>query len=553
MKKIPFSRVLFLHTTVFVLRRCLSTTAFFLAVLVLTQAHGDEGPGRVARSNVPTLELRAQRTITPDYRPYVLSLSADGKLLAFGLASDGKPFPARDNPPGRLLDTSTGKEIARFGFGDSDVGPVCISPDDRTIAFENGSGGNYDIELFDVAQRKVVRSLTGHRNYFSLLSFSPNGKLLATVGDNREGLRLWDVATGKQLHRIFTEDRAFNGNMLLAFSPDSKTLALAARGDVHLLDVGSAKERHLLKMPERYHSWPSSLAFSPDGRLLAVGLETNVIPLWDPRDGKLVHELSWEKDHKRPEVARYKDQLSIGPGTMGLSFTADGRCLIAACRGMRVRVWEVASCGLRYQVDEYVRPLAVAPAGSLIAGIVRYKQVCLWDSRTWLPPRPKAPLPDPDKAWSGLANADAAGSYTLMRDLMAAPKETVTLLDKRLSAVARVPHAELERLVADLDDEQFEVRERASRRLADLGEVARDALEKAKNPSAEARRRIKEVLSVLDGPADGERLRLLRAVEVLEIIGTPEAQKLLKHLSEGDPRALLTREAKSALNRLDPK
>jgi hypothetical protein len=359
------------------------------------------------------------------------------------------------------------------------------------------------------------------------------------------------VASGQQLHHTFTEEGAFFHGVELAFSPDSRTLAVATGGVVHLLDAATAKEKRRLDLPERYLG-ASNVAFSPNGRLLALGLcDENRITIWNPLDGKLVRQLAWEKDHVRPELARYKDQFYVGSGTMALSFTADSRSLIAACQSMRVRVWEVASGGLRYQVDEYVHDMAVAPTGSLIAGIVRFKQVCLWDARTCVVPRKQTPLPHPDKAWPALAVADAAAAYDLMRNLMAAPREAVALLDKHLSPAADVSEATLNRLVADLDDESFDVREQASRRLSELDEIARDALGKAKSPSAEARRRIKDLLGALDGAADGNRLRLLRAVEVLESVNTSEARGVLKRLAEGEPKALLTREAKAALGRLD--
>jgi hypothetical protein len=153
-----------------------------------------------------------------------------------------------------------------------------------------------------------------------------------------------------------------------------------------------------------------------------------------------------------------------------------------------------------------------------------------------------------------LGNGDAAAAYALMRGLIAAPRESVAALDRRLQAAPPIDGTVIDRLIADLDSGRFEVRERASQRLGELGEITREALTKARSgkPSAEARARIKELLDALDSPADGERLQLLRAVEVLEAIGTPEARRVLKRLAGGEPKAMLTREAKAALERLDP-
>jgi hypothetical protein len=289
--------------------------------------------------------------------------------------------------------------------------------------------------------------------------------------------------------------------------------------------------------------------------LLAAGLcPDNIIAVWCPRDGILVRQHTWEWEPDANDSARNPNEPEKKPGADSLAFTPDSRSLIAACRDLRVRVWETASGGLRYQVEEHVRCLTSTPTGSLFAGTVREKQVYLWDARACLPARRPAKLPDADKVWSGLADADAAAAYTLIRDLAAAPREAVAVLDKRLPVATPAEAAAIKRFVGGLDDDSFEAREEAGRRLSGLGEAARAALSDAlaKKPSAEARRRIKELLDALDGPANSERVRLIRAVEVLESAGTPEARRVLKRLTAGEPKALLTGEAKAALGRLSP-
>jgi HEAT repeat protein len=161
--------------------------------------------------------------------------------------------------------------------------------------------------------------------------------------------------------------------------------------------------------------------------------------------------------------------------------------------------------------------------------------------------------PDPEKLWSDLGNKDSARAYASIRELTSDPKIALPALDKRLPTADSVKPEVLERYIQDLDDNKFEVRRDAKKRLAELGEVAQPALAKAlaKNPSVEASTQIKDLLRLLDDAPQGDRLRFLRAVEVLEDIGSPEARRILKRLAGGDPAALLTREAKAALDRLN--
>jgi hypothetical protein len=107
-------------------------------------------------------------------------------------------------------------------------------------------------------------------------------------------------------------------------------------------------------------------------------------------------------------------------------------------------------------------------------------------------------------------------------------------------------------LLAELDSDDFEVREKSTAELAKLGEAVESALRKALEgkPSPEARRRVESLLHKLRRVSpEPERLRELRALEVLERIDSPEVRQLLTTLAEGLPEARLTREAKAALQR----
>lgn len=157
--------------------------------------------------------------------------------------------------------------------------------------------------------------------------------------------------------------------------------------------------------------------------------------------------------------------------------------------------------------------------------------------------------------WTDLGTADPVLADRTIAALVAKPAQTVPFLKERLQPVPRPDPRRLARLMANLDNDRFSVRENATEELERLGEVAEVALRQALagKPAPEARRRIDRVLETnkrhrLHPPPD--QLRLARAVEVLEQIGDPAARQLLATLARGAPAAPVTRDAEGALHRL---
>jgi RNA polymerase sigma factor (sigma-70 family) len=142
-----------------------------------------------------------------------------------------------------------------------------------------------------------------------------------------------------------------------------------------------------------------------------------------------------------------------------------------------------------------------------------------------------------------------------MRALIAVPDQAVPLVKAALRPAPPVEAARLARLIADLDADDFAVREKASADLEKLGLLARPALERAgrDSPSVEVKGRVARLLAAIAANVTAEDRRTLRAVEVLVQAGTPQARELLRTLAGGDPEAPLTREAKAGLERLTVK
>src|SRR5262249_31783511 len=129
------------------------------------------------------------------------------------------------------------------------------------------------LDLRDTAWRYYERAcrrwqldcLVAHTRRVSAVTFSPDGKTLASASDDTT-VKLWDVATGTQRVTLRGHSKEVLG---VAFSPDGRTLASGSHdGTVKTWDAATGTERSTLKVPT---GWVSCVCFSPDGKTLAAG------------------------------------------------------------------------------------------------------------------------------------------------------------------------------------------------------------------------------------------------------------------------------------------
>jgi hypothetical protein len=157
-----------------------------------------------------------------------------------------------------------------------------------------------------------------------------------------------------------------------------------------------------------------------------------------------------------------------------------------------------------------------------------------------------------ESRWDVLANQDAERAGRAVGLLIRQGDAAVSSLGRMLEPVRALAGQDFSRLLGELDDPRFAVRERASRELARAEHAAVPLMQSAlrRGVSEEARRRLGQLTDRLAGrEPPGDLLQRLRAVEVLEHIGTPAAKRLVRQLAAGAPNARLTEEAESTLSR----
>lgn len=195
-----------------------------------------------------------------------ISCRADGKNIAV----------AQRKQSVRIWSLDASSAAKTISTADAIADSVAYSKDGKTLAVqERGRDGEkytFAIRLIDIDSRKELWQTAGS-NWHKPLTWSPDGKVLATTFWYGRFLKLYDSETGKEL-RSQTDSQSYT------WSPDSKTIAVGSNdGTIDLRDVVSWKTRKsfvgypgVLKVEGKKYlarGIVGSLAWSHNGKILA--------------------------------------------------------------------------------------------------------------------------------------------------------------------------------------------------------------------------------------------------------------------------------------------
>jgi len=245
------------------------------------------------------------------------------------------------------------QEHTLFRHG-SNVQTVAYSPVDPSVFASAGDNG--EIKLWNLRNDTVV-TLGRHDDIVNSIAFSPNGRLLASGGDDYV-LKLWDVI---HKHHIATRehitDRTRSQVKAVIFSPNGKMIATGGR-HAKLWDPYTLNQ--IVTFPHR--DWVWAVAFSSDGKLLATGDNSGLVNVWDHQNHGVVTQLHADSDAVYTVQFSPDDQILAGAGYAG-----------------QVKLWNVPNWEQHGTLisNSTISEISFSPDSSTLAA-TSYTSISLW-------------------------------------------------------------------------------------------------------------------------------------------------------------------------------
>jgi Tol biopolymer transport system component len=287
----------------------------------------------------------------------IVSVASDPKIPFFAGGSRYAPIQVREWESKNI--------IKRFSDNSKDIWGLAISHDGKTLASAHRT--EKVVKLWDLSTGQLLKTLEGHLDELRSVSFSPDGKYIAT-GSADKTVKLWSMKDKKLVHTFSEHTDTVTSVM---FSHDGTFLAGAS--DDETIIIWSLRERKVVKTLKGHSGQVLSIAFSPNDEVLVsssgedrfTNEHEDSIKIWNLKTGQILHTLTghvdwvWDvdisPDGTKIASCSYDQEvrlwdittgnlLGIGEGhsksVFSVAFSPDGKTLLSGSDDGTLKVWQ---------------------------------------------------------------------------------------------------------------------------------------------------------------------------------------------------------------------
>ncbi len=359
--------------------------------------------------------------------PTLKQLSPESKFLRVAISPDREYIAAAttntksQNAKVAIWSVKSGNIIKVLEFPHANI------PEDRSHGFRDlkfSTDGKFlvaastdtTIKVWQWQTNLQPQILTGHQNWAYSLSFSRDGKWLASTGGGSDkSLKIWQIQ-GNKFQLIKTIEKIHEEGSYVSFNPNTRQIATAGstlriwdfdRIIAHPKSTIATSDWNNILLTTINSNQPEykSISYSPNGDRIALASTDSKVTVWEP-DRALERNISASELAVRRVTYSHSGRYLATAGSdkriaiwsangalirtiaghkdwiYGLSFSPDDRQIASASEDHTIKIWRVKDGSLvrTLKHDNFALDVSFSPDSRYLASVGNDEKLKIWDA-----------------------------------------------------------------------------------------------------------------------------------------------------------------------------